>query len=182
MPPAQPPGPYGYPMPGQPGLGPRRGPTRPASRKALFAGGGVLVVIIVAGGVFLAARSSAGSPRTQAESCASWQTEQATIDNQNPTDAAGIVGVLDTDVPAMQTIADSAASGTFRTQMQKTADDFGSFKPYLVVNPGVDLSGGTEPPAELTRIIDSIDDDISAVDGTCRLAPPNATGNGNSGF
>lgn len=168
--------PYGYPQPGQPGPGAR------GNRKGLFVGGAVLVVIIAAGGIFLAAKGSGTGPKTQAESCAAWKNEQNTINNQNPTTASGIVSVLGADVPAMQSIADAAASGGFKTQMQKTATDFGAFKTYLVANPNVDLSGATQPPAQLTQIIESINSDITAVDGTCGLPTPDASSGSGSGL
>jgi hypothetical protein len=178
----QPPMQYG--QPGQP-VGGNGG-----NKRGLVIGGAVLVLILVGGGIFLATKGSGSSggvgggakDQTQAQSCASWKSEQSTMNNQNPPDtAAGLVGVLSTDVPAMQSIADDASAGTFKTQMQKTATDFGSFKSYLAANPSVDLSGSSTPPTQLVTIIESVSSDISAIDSTCGVPVPTSSGGG-SGF
>ena len=184
--------PYGQPpmqfgQPGQPAGG------NGGNKRGLFIGGGVLVLILVGGGIFLATNGSGSKGgatdgvvsgaknQTQAQSCTSWKSEQNTINNQNPPDTpAGLVGVLNTDVPAMQAIADDASAGTFKTQMQKTATDFGSFRSYLAANPNVDLSGDGTPPTQLVTIIEAVSGDVSAIDTTCGVPVPTSSGGGSA--
>jgi len=169
--------PYGY--PGQPGM-PGPGGRGAGNRRNLIVGGSVLVVIIAAAAIFFAVKGSGGGggTKTQAESCASWKTESATINSQDPQTDPQIVGVLNTDVPVMQGIANDAQSGTFKTQMTKVAKDFDAFRSYLKANPNVDLSSDS-PSAQLQGIEDSLQTDLTAVDGTCGV---NDDDTGGSGF
>ena len=160
--------PYGLPgLPGQPGQ-----PGRPGgNRKNLFVGGAVLVVIIAAAAIFLATKGSGGGggTKTQAESCASWKSEETTIDDQNPDTTSGAIGALNTDVPVIQGIANDAQSGTLKTQMTQTAGEFSSFRSYLQANPSTDLTSDS-PPAQLEGIEEALQTDLDAVDSTCGIS------------
>lgn len=176
MPFGQPGPPYGFPVPGRPP------PAGRGSPKGRFVGVVVLAVIVAASVIFLLAKGSSGGAKTRAESCSSWKNEQDTINGQNPADEADAVNLLDTEVPVMQAIADSAAPGTFKTQMQKTATDFSAFKSYLLANPNVDLGSDVQRPARFVQIIGSTSADVSALDATCRLPVPGASGGTGSGL
>lgn len=164
--------PYGYPQPGTPGQGGIR-----ANRKSLIVSGAVVLLVVAAVAIFFATKGSgsASGTKTQAESCASWRGEQGTLDGQNPTDAAGVVSVLNTDIPAMRGIADDAVSGSFKTEMQKTATDFGSLRSYLAANPDVDINA-EDLPAPLNSLLDLLSTDVTALDSTCGISDSSGDG------
>jgi hypothetical protein len=168
--------PYGY--PGQPGM-PGPGGRGAGNRRNLIAGGAVLVVIIAAAAIFFAVKGSGGGggTKTQAESCAAWKTESATLDSQDPQTEPQIISVLNTDVPVMQGIANDAQSGTFKTQMTKVAGDFDAFRSYLNANPNIDLTSDS-PPAQLQTIFEATDADVKAADSTCGISDDDTSGSG----
>ena len=199
-------GPYGDPSQGQfpggmpgglPGQLPFGQPPsgRPGGRKNqnMIISGAVVLVVIVAGVIFFATKGSGSHPggtvtnvnansQTQAQSCAAWKGEQTTMNNQNPNTEPQMVSILDQDVPQMQAIASGAQSGTFKTEMQKVATDFGSLETYLQQNPNIDTTSSTPPPAFVT-IDEAILTDLTSVDTTCGLPLPDATSTGGgSGF
>ena len=175
--------PFGYPQPGRAGG---------RKNQNMIISGAVVLVVIVAGVVFFATKGSgsgshpgtnvnAGS-QTQVQSCAAWKSEQNTMNNQNPNTESQMVSILGQDVPQMQAIASGAKSGTFKTEMQKVAADFGSLETYLQQNPNIDTTSSTPPPAFVT-IDEAILTDLTAVDTTCGLPLPDATNTaGGSGF
>jgi hypothetical protein len=165
--------PYGY--PGQPGMPGQQG--QGGNKRNLIVGGAVLVVIIAAAAIFFAVKGSgsSGGTKTQAESCTSWKTELTTMGGQNPQTVSDYVGVLNTDVPVMQNIANDAQSGTFKTQMTKVAADFGSFRNYLQANPNTDPSSDS-PPAPLQSLESALTTDVTAVDGTCGITDSSGSG------
>ena len=185
--------PYGYPQPGQGNAGKKN--------QNMIISGAVVVVLIVASVIFFVAKGSgsgshsggsnasatgtsvsAGSgTQAQAAGCAAWNSEEGTMNNQNPNSESDMVSMLGQDVPQMQTIAGDAQAGTFKTEMQKVAADFDSLETYLQANPNLDTSTST-PPAQFAAIDESILTDISSLNTTCGLPLPDATDTGGSGF
>jgi hypothetical protein len=172
--------PFGYPQPGRPGL---------RKNKNMLISGAVVLVLVVAGLVFVLTKGSGSTPQpgganagTQslAKSCAAWTAEQTTLNNQNPNTEGQMVSMLGQDVPAMQAIAADAQSGAFKTQMQAVAADFGRLAAYLQQNPDIDTTSSTPPPQFVT-IDNALLTDVGALDTTCGLANPDATGTG-AGF
>ena len=164
--------PYGY---QQPAAGPGNG-----GKKNMIIGGSVVLAIAVAAGVYFATKSSGttggSGTQTQAQSCASWKTEQTTVNNQNPNTASDMANMLGTDVPVMQDIANKATTGGFKTQMTKVTADFSSLRTYLQANPSIDVSGNTTPPQQLITLDEAVLTDVTTLDATCGLPAPDASG------
>jgi hypothetical protein len=169
--------PFGYPQPGRAGL---------RKNRNMMISGAVVLVLVVAGIIFVLSKGSGSTPQpggvnagtqSQAKSCAAWTAEQNTLNNQNPNTEGQMVSMLDQDVPAMQAIAADAQSGTFKTEMQAVADGFGKLETYLQQNPDIDTTSSTPPPQFVT-IDDALLTNVEAVDSTCGLAMPDATGTG----
>ena len=93
------------------------------------------------------------------------------MDAQNPNTESDMVSELDLDVPAMQSIADKAASGTVKTQMTKVAGDYSSMLSYLKANPNLTSSGSSE----LGTLRENGLTDVTTLDGTCGIPAPNAS-------
>lgn len=190
--------PYGFPQQSAPPAGNKN--------RSMVISGAVVLVLIVAGVVFFATKGSGSGShsggggvnasstggtsvvangqsgtRTQAQSCAAVKSLRSTMDSQDPNSEADTISALAQDVPQMQTIADDAQSGTFKSQMEKVAADFNALESYMKANPGLDTSSET-PPTQFVSIAESIDTDLSAVDTTCGISDDSDSGSGDSGF
>jgi hypothetical protein len=170
----------GYGFPQQPGA-----PADPKKKQNMIISGAVVGVLVIAAVAFFALKgngsnsgggggaggtgtvTNAGS-QTQTQSCASWKTEQDTMNNQNPNTESDMVALLAQDVPAMQAISTKAAAGSFKTDMSKVVGDFSELYTYLQANPNLDTSTST-PPAEFVTIDEAITTDTSALDSLCGL-------------
>ena len=193
-------GPYGDPAQGQfPGTGmpgmpggplpfgyPPQGRSDADKRKNMIISGAVVLAVIIAAVILFAAKGSGSSSNSgtqaQAQSCAAWKSEQSTMNSQNPSTESQMLSVLGQDVPQMQKIANDAQSGTFKTEMQKVATDFGSLETYLRQNPNIDITTST-PPEGFVAIDEATLTDLTSVDSICGLPLPDATDTaGGSGF
>ena len=186
--------PYGQQQPGY-GFPQQGGPGVPAAKKKqnMIISGAVVGVLVVAAIVFFAVKgngSGSGSggagvtgtstnagARTQAQSCAAWKSEQDTLNSQDPTTESEVISMLAQDVPAMESISNNAAAGSFKTDMKKVTGDLALLQAYLQQNPNLNTSTST-PPAEVVSIDEAVTADTSALDSLCGL--PNSSDSGGS--
>ena len=176
----QAPNPYGQPQgqfPGQPGYGAFPAPVAPKkSKKGLLIGGAVALVVIVVAAVALTSKSgAAGGTATQAQTCAGYKTVETNDENSDPANAGQMLTEGQQEQTQISTLANNAQPGPLKTSLQKFDSDMNTMIGYLKANPNTDLTGTTDPPAQLIADATSLEADAAAIDAVCGLPNPLAS-------
>lgn len=182
---AQPGNPYGQPqgqIPGQPGYGfPPPAPPQ-KSKKGLIIGGvaAAVVVVIAVVAVNMSGGSTSGSATT-AQTCAGFQTEENTANNQDPSSEAETIQVGQQSEQQVTNLANNAQAGTLNNELHKYASDINTTVAYMQAHPNIDVSGDSAPPAQLMTDGEAISADETAIYATCGLTDPDSDDGDGSG-